>query len=252
MWANPKVKKIAGVLFWVALWQFAAVKTGREVLLASPYATLRALADLWGQPVFWHTLMFSFSHIMLGFVLATAGGVVLAVLSARSETVRRLLAPMFSFIKSVPVASFIILLLLWVSGGSLSVCISFLMVLPVVYNNMLAGLVRVDRHLLEMAQVFRLSLGKKIRYIYIPQLMPYFTAACTTALGLCWKSGIAAEVIGIAEGTIGNRLYETKLYMETAQLFAWTIVIVLISFVIEKGFLWLLEKINEKIRQGFL
>ena len=176
----------------------------------------------------------------------------LAVLSARSETVRRLLAPMFSFIKSVPVASFIILLLLWVSGGSLSVCISFLMVLPVVYNNMLAGLVRVDRHLLEMAQVFRLSLGKKIRYIYIPQLMPYFTAACTTALGLCWKSGIAAEVIGIAEGTIGNRLYETKLYMETAQLFAWTIVIVLISFVIEKGFLWLLEKINEKIRQGFL
>ena len=252
MWANPKVKKIAGVLFWLGLWQLMSVKIGKEVLLASPYATLRALASLMARPVFWHTIMFSLTRIMLGFVLATVCGVVLAVLSDRSETVRRILNPLFSVIKSVPVASFIILLLLWVRGTNLSVCISFLMVLPVVYNNMLSGLMQVDRHLLEMAQVFRLSTRKKIKYIYIPQLLPYFTAACTTALGLCWKSGIAAEVIGMPDGSIGNRLYETKLYMETAQLFAWTIVIVLISYVVEKGFLWRMNKINDKIRRGFL
>ena len=239
-------------MFWVALWQLVSMLIGKEVLLASPCATFRALADLAGQPVFWHTIGNSLTRIVAGFVLATVTGVALAVLSAVSDTVRWMLAPMFSFIKSVPVASFIIVLLLWVRSGGLSVCISFLMVLPVVYNNMLSGLVQVDRKLLEMAQVFRLSDAKKIKYIYIPQLMPYFTAACTTALGLCWKSGIAAEVIGIAEGTIGNRLYETKLYMETAQLFAWTIVIVVLSRIIEKGFLWLLDKINDKIRRGFL
>ena len=239
-------------MFWVALWQLVSMLIGKEVLLASPCATFRALADLAGQPVFWHTIGNSLTRIVAGFILATVTGVALAVLSAVSDTVRWMLAPMFSFIKSVPVASFIIVLLLWVRSGGLSVCISFLMVLPVVYNNMLSGLVQVDRKLLEMAQVFRLSDAKKVKYIYIPQLMPYFTAACTTALGLCWKSGIAAEVIGIAEGTIGNRLYETKLYMETAQLFAWTIVIVVLSRIIEKGFLWLLDKINDKIRRGFL
>ncbi len=245
-------KKITGVLFWVGIWQLAAMKIGKEVLLASPLQTLGALADLWGQPVFWHTIGFSLGRIMAGFLLAVAAGVVLSLLSYAFDFVETLLAPLFGVIKSVPVASFIILLLLWVRGGNLSVCISFLMVLPVIYNNMLAGLKAVDKNLLEMAKVFRLSFKKKMLYIYLPRVLPYFTAACTTSLGLCWKSGIAAEVIGMPAGSIGNRLYETKLYMETAQMFAWTAVIVIISFAVEKGFLWLLKKLNEKISKGFL
>ena len=252
MWVKNNVKKLYGVLFWVALWQLMAMKIGKEVLLASPAATFRALTGLMGQPAFWHTIIFSLTRIMLGFTLAVVRGVALGILSAWSETIRNLLSPLFSVIKAVPVASFIILLLLWVRGGNLSICISFLMVLPVVYNNILQGLLQVDKNLLEMAKVFRLSFKKQLLYIYLPQVLPYFIAACTTSLGLCWKSGIAAEVIGMPAGSLGNRLYETKLYMETAEMFAWTVVIVVISFVVEKGFLWLLAKINDKITQGFL
>ncbi|MBR5521159.1 MAG: ABC transporter permease subunit [Oscillospiraceae bacterium] len=252
MWVKNNVKKLYGVLFWVALWQLMAMKIGKEVLLASPAATFRALTGLMGQPAFWHTIVFSLTRIMLGFTLAVVRGVALGILSAWSETIRNLLSPLFSVIKAVPVASFIILLLLWVRGGNLSICISFLMVLPVVYNNILQGLLQVDKNLLEMAKVFRLSFKKQLLYIYLPQVLPYFIAACTTSLGLCWKSGIAAEVIGMPAGSLGNRLYETKLYMETAEMFAWTVVIVVISFVVEKGFLWLLAKINDKITQGFL
>lgn len=229
-----------------------AAKIGKEVLLASPSATLKALISLAGQSVFWHTVLFSLTRILLGFVLAVMCGVVLAVLSAALEPVEILLSPLFSVIKSVPVASFIILALLWIRGRNLSVCISFLMVLPIIYNNMFAGLKEADASLLEMAKVFRLSFKKKILYIYVPQLLPYFTAACTTSLGLCWKSGIAAEVIGMPSGSIGNRLYETKLYMDTPEMFAWTVVIVIISFIMEKGFLRLLNKAAEKIRKGFL
>ncbi len=236
----------------MAVWQFFAMKIGKEVLLASPRATFKALAELISQPVFWHIIMFSLGRILLGFVLAVIAGVILAVLSAAFEWVRVLLNPLFNVIKSVPVASFIILLLLWINGGNLSIAISFLMVMPIVYNNMVTGLLQVDKQLLEMAKVFGLSAKKKIMYIYLPQVLPYFTAACTTSLGLCWKSGIAAEVIGMPAGSIGNRLYETKLYMETAQMFAWTLVIVFISFLVEKGFLWLVGKINDKIKKGFL
>ncbi|MBQ7902484.1 MAG: ABC transporter permease subunit [Oscillospiraceae bacterium] len=252
MLVNNTLKKLTGVFFWVAVWQLAAMKIGKEVLLASPVATIKALITLCGQSAFWHAIVFSLTRIMLGFVLAVAAGVLLAGLSAVSQWIKLLFAPLFSVIKAVPVASFIILLLLWVRGGNLSVSISFLMVLPIVYNNMLAGFENVDRSLLEMATVFRLSNMKKIKYIYIPQILPYFTAACTTSLGLCWKSGIAAEVIGLPNGSMGNRLYETKLYMDTAEMFAWTVVIVIISFVVEKGFLWLLDKITARITDGYL
>lgn len=252
MLVNNTLKKLTGVLFWVAVWQLMAMYIGKEVLLASPIATIKALITLCGQSAFWHAIRFSLTRILLGFMLAVITGVVLAALSAAFEWVRLLFAPLFSVIKAVPVASFIILLLLWVRGGNLSVCISFLMVLPIVYNNMLAGFTRVDKSLLEMAAVFRLTNMKKIKYIYLPQVLPYFTAACTTSLGLCWKSGIAAEVIGLPNGSMGNRLYETKLYMDTAEMFAWTVVIVFISFIVEKGFLWLLDKITARITDGFL
>ena len=251
IWAD-KLKKLTGVFFWLAVLQFAAMKIGKEVLLASPVSTIKALISLCGQSAFWSAIIFSLSRIMLGFTLALVMGVLLAGLSAMYDTVRYIFAPLFNVIKAVPVASFIILALLWVRGGNLSVCISFLMVLPIIYNNMLAGFTRVDKSLLEMAAVFRLSNLKKIKYIYIPQVLPYFTAACTTSLGLCWKSGIAAEVIGMPRGSMGNRLYETKLYMDTPEMFAWTVVIVIISFIVEKGFLWLLDKITARITDGFL
>lgn len=252
MLVNNTVKKLTGIFFWVAVWQLMAVKIGKEVLLASPGATIEALITLTGQSAFWHAIIFSLTRILLGFVLAVTVGVLLAALSAAVDWIRYLFSPLFSVIKAVPVASFIILALLWVSGSNLSICISFLMVLPIVYNNMLSGFMQVDKSLLEMAAVFRLSNMKKIKYIYIPQVLPYFTAACTTSLGLCWKSGIAAEVIGLPNGSMGNRLYETKLYLNTPEMFAWTVVIVLISFIVEKGFLWLINKITARITDGFL
>lgn len=251
IWAD-KLKKLTGVFFWLAIWQFAAMQIGKEVLLASPVSTVKALITLSGQSAFWSAIKFSLTRIVLGFSLALVAGVALAALSAVSDTVKYIVSPLMNTIKAVPVASFIILALLWIRGGNLSVCISFLMVMPIMYNNMLAGFTRVDKSLLEMATVFRLSNIKKIKYIYIPQVLPYFTAACTTSLGLCWKSGIAAEVIGMPRGSMGNRLYETKLYMDTAEMFAWTVVIVIISFLVEKGFLWLLNKITARITDGFL
>lgn len=251
IWAD-KLKKLTGVFFWIIVWQFAAMKIGKDVLLASPVSTIKALITLCGQSAFWSAIVFSLKRILLGFGLAIVAGVALAALSAAFSWAKYIFAPLFSTIKAVPVASFIILALLWVRGGNLSVCISFLMVTPIVYINMLEGFTQVDKKLLEMANVFRLPLSRKIKYIYIPQVLPYFTAACTTSLGLCWKSGIAAEVIGLPNGSIGNRLYETKLYMDTPEMFAWTVVIVLISFVVEKGFLWLLNKITAKITDGYL
>ncbi len=151
--------------------------------------------------------------------------------------------PVMLTVKSVPVASFIILALIWFSSANLSVLISFLMVLPIIYTSVLDGIRSVDRQLLEMAQVFRIPGLRVVRYIYVPQVMPFFYPACSVALGMSWKAGAAAEVIGIPRGSIGERLQQAKVYLDTPDLFAWTLVIVAASLFFEKIVLLLVGRV---------
>ena len=160
-------------------------------------------------------------------------GIFLAVLAYWSKTVEILIAPVIAVVKSTPVASFIILCLIWIPSRNLSVFISFLMVLPVIYTNILEGIQQTDSKILEMAKVFQVNPGRKIRYIYVSQVLPYFLSACRLSLGMCWKAGVAAEVIGVSSGSIGEKLYNAKIYLNIPDLFAWTIVIIVISFVFE-------------------
>ena len=230
------------MLFWIAVWQIASMWLGQEILLASPVSVIRRLFELIFTCDFWHSAGFSFGRIVLGFSMALILGILLAVLAFLSRTVEILVNPVLTAVKSTPVASFIILCLIWIPSRNLSVFISFLMVLPVIYTNILEGIRQTDRQILEMAKVFQVSMGRQIRYIYVSQILPYFVSACRLSLGMCWKAGVAAEVIGVPKGSIGEKLYNAKIYLETPDLFAWTIVIIVISFVFEKCFLWLVRK----------
>ena len=115
------------------------------------------------------------------------------------------------------------------------------MAFPILYGNLLEGLRAADPALGQMARVYRLSRGRRFLYVYLPQLRPYLVSGCSTALGLSWKAGVAAEVIGVVSGSIGGKLYESKIYFLTADLFCWTLVIVLLSVLLEKAVLLLLK-----------
>lgn len=128
-----------------------------------------------------------------------------------------------------------------VGSENLSVFIAFLVVFPIIYINTIAGFMSTDPKLLEMAWVFRMQGKKKLLYIYRPALLPYLISGCRVALGMGWKSGVAAEVIGVPSNSIGEKLYMAKIYLSTADLFAWTLVIIVISALFEKFFLWLLS-----------
>ena len=192
---------------------------------------------------FWKSVAFSFGRIVLGFSLALILGTVLAALSSGFWIAEVLMEPLVMVIKATPVASFIILCLIWIPSRNLSVFISFLMVFPVVYTNILEGIRQTDKQILEMADSFGAGIGKKIQFVYLSQVMPYAATACKLGLGLCWKAGIAAEVIGIPAGSIGEKLYKAKVYLETPDLFAWTIVIIVVSVGFEKAFMFILRKI---------
>lgn len=228
--------------FWLIVWQLASIGLDSEILLVSPVKVVRRLVEMTGTVLFWKSVFFTLSRITLGFFLAVLTGSALAGLASCCCRIYELMAPLMLAIKSVPVASFIILALIWFSSRNLSILISFLMVLPIIYTNVLSGIRSVDRQLLEMAQVFRLSRLRVARYIYLPQILPYFYSACSISIGLSWKAGAAAEVIGMPQGSVGERLQQAKVYLDTPDLFAWTIVIVALSLGCERLVLALIAK----------
>lgn len=241
---NPQTIRAWAAAFWLAIWQLGSVILNRDSLLpllVSPVQVLVRVAQLSVTTDFWASICFSLLRIATGFFLAAGLGILLAMLSAHFHQVKDILAPVVLAVKTIPVASFIILVLILFSSRSLAALISFLMVLPIIYTNVLAGIEAADRQLLEMAEVFLIPVGRRIRYIYLPQVIPFFRSGCMVALGLCWKSGIAAEVIGTPSGSIGEHLQQAKIYLDMPDLFAWTLVIVLVSLAFEKTVLALLS-----------
>ena len=218
----------------------------QRIILVSPLRVLARLTELIPTLDFWGAIWYSLVRITAGFLLGTAAGVVLAALSARFRRVEELLAPALLAIKSIPVASFIILALILFSSKNLAVLISFLIVLPVLYTNLLSGIRAADPQLLEMARVFRVPPRRQLWGIWGPAVLPGFRAAVSVSTGLCWKAGAAAEVIGLCAGTIGEGLYTAKVYFQTAELFAWTAVIVALSALTEHLALWAVDALAGK------
>lgn len=240
------------VLFWLALWQVGAMLLDQKLLLVSPLETAARLIELVPSAEFWRSVGFSAARVLCGFALGLFSGTALALLAGKVRFVKTLLAPLVSAVKAVPVASITLLALVWVSSRNLSVLVSFLIALPIVYSNMLEGIESLDPKLNEMAELFRIPAGKRFAGIYLSQLLPYFRSASRLAIGLSWKSGAAAEIIGIPSGSIGEKLYEAKIYLETADMFAWTITVVLLSWLSEKLFLLLVNGAAELVSGGRL
>lgn len=238
-------RKAGILLFWLAVWQILAMAVGNSLLLVTPIETLYRLAELAGQISFWEAAAGSMARISTGFLLGFLTAVLLSRLSFRFPAAEELFKPLIGLIKTVPVASFAVLLLIWWGSSVLAVAICFLIVLPNIYLNLLEGLKAADGRLIEMAKVFRMPLGNRFFYIYRPALRPFLESGLKLSLGMCWKSGVAAEVIGTPVHSIGGQLYLSKIYLDTSGVLAWTAVIILLSVCLEKIVLRLAGKFFE-------
>lgn len=233
---NKIVRKLLTAVFWLFVWQCAAWAVGSDLLLPSPFLTAKALAALCGTGAFWKSCGLTLLRVFVGFLLGLAAGSLLGILTALSPFSEELLSPIRSIVKAAPVTSFIILVLLYLSSSLTPMFISFLMVLPIAWTNVANGVLSTDRQLLEMANVFGFDRGKKLKAVYAPSVLPHFISACTTGLGFAWKSGVTAEVIAHPAFGMGKAIYESKLYLETPELFAWTAAVIIMSFALEKLF----------------
>ena len=224
------------------------MRTSYRLFLASPLETALCFLRLLPTPEFWRAAASSLGHILCGFLLALLSGSVLAAASAAFPLLDDFLQPVMRLSRTVPVVSFIILALLMLSSRYLSIFISFLMCLPVLYMTLAQALSQRRKDLEEMAQVFHVPAGRKLRYMILPQIWPAFENACVLSISLAWKSGTAAEVLGMTAGSIGGRLQQAKVYLDTPALFAWTAAVVLLSVLTEKGLQALLRLLYRRMQ----
>jgi len=230
------IKNILIILFWLLVWEAANFFVESRIIIVSPRETFLRLLDMALTGEFWVSISFSLRRIMFGFSLALFFGVLIAAISAKIKFVYDLVYPIINVINAVPIASFTILALMAMRSSSLPVFVAFVTVLPIIFFNTYKGIINTDPQLLEMANVFKVKAWKKVYFIYFKTVKPYVLSAANVGIGFAWKSGIAAELIGLVRGTIGSSLHVTRISLDTAGLFAWTITIVILSFIMEKLF----------------
>ena len=228
------LKKICIVLGWLIVWQLLALAIHNNILLAGPYESLRALFELVQTGVFWLSILYTSIRIILGFVIGMVLGLGLAIIAYKFKLLEDILQPLMSVLKSVPVVAFIIIILIWIGPDWMCMIIVALVVMPIAYLNMLNGLKSVNVKMLELAKVYNMSFGNKAKYIFMPVLKNYLYSAFELAIGMAWKSGVAAEVVGQPLKTIGDQMYLSKVYLATPELFAWTFITVVLAFLTGK------------------
>ncbi|MDD6799733.1 MAG: ABC transporter permease subunit [Firmicutes bacterium] len=246
---NPALKILssaAAVAFWIGIWWIAAIVVGRELLVPSPARVAVRLAELSADVSFWQSAFMSLLRILIGFSAGIVFGTAAACISFISRAANSLVSPLMTVIRTTPVASFIILALVWIRAASVPSFIAFLMVTPVVWKNVHSGLMSASPGLREVCECFGVGKFRRAALLYIPAAAPFFASSAITSLGLAWKAGIAAEVLCTPKFSIGKQLYESKLYLETADLFAWTAVVIIFSVILERILTFVLKKIAQK------
>lgn len=238
---RTNINGLPALLFWGLVWQGLSMVVGNPLLLPTPMQVLLRLWALMGEASFWQITLVSIGRVLLGVLCGIALGAVLAVLTSVSGLLEQLIAPAMTAMQATPVASFAILVLIWMDRDFVPVLICVMMVLPVIWNSLSTGIRMTDPQLLEMAKVYRLPRLRVLQRIWIPSVQPYFRAACSSALSLGWKAGIAAEVLTVPKQSVGRMISESKLYLMTEDLFAWTLTVVILSLLLQKLMLRLLK-----------
>lgn len=247
--SRKSIRVVLALVFWVAVWYIAAAFIDKEIFLPYPHTVVERFTQIALKPYFLRTVSASLFRILAGFVIGIVLGFGLSFLTRHIPLAEAIISPAIRVVRATPVVSFILLAYLWLDNDSIPIFIALLMVVPIIWQNISAGLSNLDTPLLEMAKVFKLPFYKVLVKIILPQLKPYFSSASITALGLAWKSGIAAEVISYPRVAIGKAMNEAKVLLETADVLVWTVVVVILSLVFE-GVLKLLLRENKRVENN--
>lgn len=237
---------ILALCFWLLVWEILARNLGADFIFPTVPATLRALLALLKTAVFYKSIGYSLLRVLLGFLFGLILGTLFALLAHYLPLLRTLISPMMSIVKATPVASFIMVLWCFIGASPVPVVIGALMVSPLIYHNLYDALSTNNRELLEVCEIYNVKGYRKFRFLYLPQLLEFLIPAAVTGMGLCWKASVAAEIIAYTKNSIGREIYLAKAFLEGAELFAYTVTVILLSILFERMMHLLGEKVKNK------
>ena len=241
------VQTFCSLLFWLGLWAIASFRANNTFILPSPLKVIKAMFALFKDPDFLMITAQSLGRIFIGVLVAILLGIILAVITVRFSFINTLITPFMSTVKATPVASFIFIAIIFMSRNVLPAFITVLLVLPIIWTNISSGIRSTSKELLEVTKVYKFSPLTKLTRLYIPTVLPYFLAACRSSLGMAWKAGVAAEVLCTPTSAIGTELYFAKTYMDTEALFAWTLITIILSLIIEKSIVFFISRFSSSV-----
>lgn len=246
----PILRKIAKfcvpIAVYILIWQLLSMLVGsRLLLLPSPLDTLRSMGGIVSSKSGWQSIGMTVVRILAGFLLGCAVGIGFAVLTSHSRVFDWLLRPLRSLIKTTPITSFALILLVSVISGAVPVIVAMIVVIPMIWQTTEEAIKNRDVHLSEMAKIY-LSPWKKLRYVTLPQVLPQFFASASTALGFAWKAVITAEILALPKLGIGRQMQFHKIHVEIPELFAWTLLVILLSVILENALKFALRKAGKR------
>ena len=246
----PILRKIAKfcvpIAVYILIWQLLSMLVGsRLLLLPSPLDTLRSMGEIVSSKSGWQSIGMTVVRILAGFLLGCAVGIGFAVLTSHSRVFDWLLRPLRSLIKTTPITSFALILLVSVISGAVPVIVAMIVVIPMIWQTTEEAIKNRDVHLSEMAKIY-LSPWKKLRYVTLTQVLPQFFASASTALGFAWKAVITAEILALPKLGIGRQMQFHKIHVEIPELFAWTLLVILLSVILENALKFALRKAGKR------
>lgn len=235
--------KLLAVVLLLVLWEAAARIIASPIIIPTPAATLEKLFRLVLTAGFWSAVGSTVVRGLLGFSISFAAAVVVGIAAGASSLVRSGVSPILTVLRATPVMSVILLALIWFRSNLVPVFVAFLMVFPILCGNVIEGVRNVDSGLLRMAGVYGVPKRRVVFEIYLPSALPYIIAAMTSAVGITWKVIVAAEVLSQPIHAVGTGLQLAKYRLDTAAVFAWTAVAIVLTALSERAVVWIDRRI---------
>lgn len=230
---HNKSRKIYIILFWIVIWEVLSLIINQEIYLPSPFSTFNAIIDLLKKSDTYITIIYSTYRTLLGFFISCFFGIVTGYLCGTNQFFYDLFTPFIGIIRTVPVMSIIIIAIMWFKDTNVPIFVAFLMCFPIIWTNTVSGIKSTDQKLLQMCKIYNIKKIRVITSVYFYSVLPYVKAAMISALGIGWKVTSAAEVLSLPKYSIGRYLYDSKIYLEIPYLFAWTVIIIALSYFFE-------------------
>lgn len=239
-----KIEKIlVPLIFWFAIFWGLSLIVNNSILFPSPLAVLVKMSEKLISYSFWLLFFKTGLKIVFALILSQSLGVIFAYLSYRSSFMRGISDSFMAFVKTSPVAVLTIILLVWLPASLISIFLVILVVLPQTYLSLLSSLDNIDRDVREMLDIFRVGSKNRLKYVYGRLMFQTLLSSFSFVWGFAWKSGISGEIISQARQSFGNLFYQAKIYLEIDEIFAYSILLVLLTFLLEKLILYLIRRI---------